>query len=328
VAISIQRKTDITDEQEFTTGQPFNAESFEFQCDKLTMILQEINASVCDCSAAKVIVPPPPDPVYCKVYACDAYKTAGEALFENFWPMNGSTANTAPGGTGLGVFGTVTYNTLGNLLTDSCFGTKGMFADGSNGARSTSSVISSPGKSGMFSGFLKLTASTSVTLFSNLYYLRQGDQELIYLVWTSGFGNGLQLRCSFPDNVGAVLVNIPSGLSTSTPNHVFLAWRIENVTLTSTRRIYFTLYLDFVEVITSSATFTDPTPWSLNWSPDFRIGANGGDGGFVTQFVGHSPFAPDDLADCAPIVAALHEAYLRNDVDYVDPDPECVPPPE
>lgn len=50
-AISIQRKTDITDEQTFPAGLPFNAESFEFQADKLTMILQELTSHKCDCSA-------------------------------------------------------------------------------------------------------------------------------------------------------------------------------------------------------------------------------------------------------------------------------------
>jgi Concanavalin A-like lectin/glucanases superfamily len=56
-SISIHRVTDITDEQEFSTGQPFNAESFEFQCDKLTMILQELNATKCDCAEYGIPVP-------------------------------------------------------------------------------------------------------------------------------------------------------------------------------------------------------------------------------------------------------------------------------
>lgn len=55
VSISINRVTDITDEQDFPTGEPFNAESFEFQADKLTLILQEINAVVCDCRGKEVV---------------------------------------------------------------------------------------------------------------------------------------------------------------------------------------------------------------------------------------------------------------------------------
>lgn len=64
VSISINRKTAITDEQDFVSGTAFNAESFEFQADKLTLILQEINAQVCDCSDTPPPTPPPiPPPV-------------------------------------------------------------------------------------------------------------------------------------------------------------------------------------------------------------------------------------------------------------------------
>jgi hypothetical protein len=327
LAISIQRKTNITDEQEFTTGQPFNAESFEFQCDKLTMILQEINASVCDCSGVEE--PEPPDPVYCKVYECDAYKTAGESLFQNFWPMDGSGANTAPGGVGLANTGGPFYGEPSSkLLTDSCPGVDGVRVTGSAGLYSTSSAVVSPGKNGMVAGFLKLSGGNSVTIISNKYYSKSGTLELIDLSWVSGGSGGLRARFTFRGDVQVTLVNVPSGLSVSTPKHVFFAWRIVDETPQKNRRVYFSLYIDFVEIITSNALFISADGTPLNWNPDFRIGDIAGTGQCYAQFVGQSPYAPADLADVAPIVAALQEAYQRNDVDYVDPDPECVPAPE
>jgi hypothetical protein len=47
--LSIQRKTEISNEQQFPEERPFKTESFEFGVDKLTMILQEIDARACDC---------------------------------------------------------------------------------------------------------------------------------------------------------------------------------------------------------------------------------------------------------------------------------------
>jgi hypothetical protein len=49
VSISVNRSTPITDTQDFPNGEAFNAQAYEYQADKLTLILQEINASVCDC---------------------------------------------------------------------------------------------------------------------------------------------------------------------------------------------------------------------------------------------------------------------------------------
>ena len=49
VSISINRLTPITDTQDFPNGEAFNAQAYEYQADKLTLILQELNASVCDC---------------------------------------------------------------------------------------------------------------------------------------------------------------------------------------------------------------------------------------------------------------------------------------
>lgn len=53
VSISINRATPTTDAQTFTDGEVFNAESFEYQADKLTLILQEINATICDCKSTQ-----------------------------------------------------------------------------------------------------------------------------------------------------------------------------------------------------------------------------------------------------------------------------------
>ncbi len=58
-SISINRKTPITDTQEFPAGEAFNAQAYEFQADKLTMVLQEANALVCDCRGGSVPIVAP-----------------------------------------------------------------------------------------------------------------------------------------------------------------------------------------------------------------------------------------------------------------------------
>lgn len=122
-AISIQRKTDITDEQEFPTGQAFNAESFEFQADKLTMILQELNAHKCDCSSiggGGGTVPPPPG------YSCSAYEEALLAsTATDVWLMTDKVGNWAAGATISAERSTMTLKTPnGGVVT-----TPGVLAD-------------------------------------------------------------------------------------------------------------------------------------------------------------------------------------------------------
>lgn len=47
----IKRSTFINNEQVFEAGKPFQPEAFEFAIDKVTMIPQELEGHLCDCSS-------------------------------------------------------------------------------------------------------------------------------------------------------------------------------------------------------------------------------------------------------------------------------------
>ena len=74
--LSIERKTPITNEFEAEPLQPFDAEQFEYQIDKMTFILQEIEGHYCDCR--NVVDDPGGEDgfeIYCREFDCAAYET-------------------------------------------------------------------------------------------------------------------------------------------------------------------------------------------------------------------------------------------------------------
>jgi len=92
--LQIERKTPITNDVLFVAYDEFNAEQFEYAMDKICFIEQEIEGHACDCRGPELPWPPDPDdPVLCKVYSCSAYKDAITASGQPFWPMDeGNTA--------------------------------------------------------------------------------------------------------------------------------------------------------------------------------------------------------------------------------------------
>jgi hypothetical protein len=56
--LSVERSTPITNDQVFANNTPFSGEAFEFQIDKITMILQEIEGHICNCADNSSPLPP------------------------------------------------------------------------------------------------------------------------------------------------------------------------------------------------------------------------------------------------------------------------------
>lgn len=88
LGISIQRKTEIVNDQVFDAGIEFSGEAWEFAVDKLTMILQEIDGTICDCRHVDV-----PDEFF--IWATDLYNS-GE-LFSGYHNGYGMVASDDTG---------------------------------------------------------------------------------------------------------------------------------------------------------------------------------------------------------------------------------------
>jgi hypothetical protein len=88
-SLSIERVTNVDNDVPAVEGEAFVSEGWEYQLDRFTLRLQEIEAHACDCSeedtfpeGPPVVVPPLAG---CEPYACDAFETALSVAAPYVW---------------------------------------------------------------------------------------------------------------------------------------------------------------------------------------------------------------------------------------------------
>lgn len=305
VAVSIQRKSDITDEQEFTTGQPFNAESFEFQCDKLTMILQEINAAKCDCSS---IVKS-----FCRAYSCDAWAKAARNTLQHFWAcedVSGGLANSSliPGGSGL--IAATSPNGPGsydqpNIIPSACAGARSVRIY-NNAGWLNASIVNTNLTGGVMAGYVSPGTDGGLTICS----WRTSAQNSPGIELQKG-GPGIEIYANLGRYVDSFELIYASSMSD--PTHLIVKFDfVQNAPKN------WTLNAEVWRNGVSSGPIShiiSTAEAGLTLSNFFSLGAATGSGNaYVSQF---------GFGNSSVSIPALLEGYARQSPYYVDPDPAC-----
>ena len=317
-AIAILRFTEITNDQTFTAFTEFSPESFEFQADKLTMILQEIEGHICDCRSTPA-------------QECDEFsETALTDYMGIYFGANGS-ANLWILDESSGVSSFQDYFNIQDIDAYSTTSTSSMLNDG----RSASTIGSSKGSS-LNSNAELLIDGGLIGSFGFIFDPSgTASMTIMDLRWGASSATG-QIRAGFDGTDGLSIVLTAggdtvalsflsafsgSGICGLGGHFILITYDVRPKTLLNVTDVYLNVYIDGEPVYSEPALFSVDGAWTPFGSPKPGLGGSGGTGS-----AGKAQYAMTfnyQLADAA--VAGLWEAMTQTCIDFIDTSTVCIP---
>ena len=297
--LAIQRSTPITNDQVFADKQPFNTDAYEFQVDKLTLILQEIEGHICDCR--KLNGGGSAISHFCRYYFCNAYQQGLQASSaHSVWLLNNNAVapnpfpkakNLDPSWIGTDSATPGTAGTQGPALLSSPCAGEG-YSLSVDGMAFDSGTITYT----FTASFLHKYDGVTTVL---MYYGYQNSGTLIIL---SNHTLSTTLTLQFSKG-GLEEINMPGFFATSTETCVI------SLSYDQATRVW-KIYKNWVLYQTGVSTTV-------------CTNVSGVKNNKVNPYSSHFALWSAPVSDAE--VAALRTAWLQNDPTYVDPDSWCTP---
>jgi hypothetical protein len=312
LGLSIQRKTEIINDQDFTYADgSFNAAAFENALDRLTFILQEIDGTICNCSDSGGEIPASE---FCQPYVCSAYTEAVVASDAPVVYLMNEGGSTLTSGT------TVTNFTRTNM---------------------TSMITGTPTdvERSILAGVPFCGGDTVYQIDNDGYYIGNFVEPKFSEDGNYKFSISAVIHETFQHNVDDTIFRFDEAsgappqliIQRQNANDLFIDWDLSFSADSSytmpgffiNKPIVFTFAIDetgfsiFKDwTLIDTYVFTDPLDRNVT-DTDFKMGH--------AQYSHLMIWGQRRLQPTDQVVTDLFSAWSQNQLGYIDPDPECLP---
>jgi hypothetical protein len=252
----------------------------------------------------------------CKVYECDSFQNALAAEFKLLWLMDDNPVGSTITDINLGAVVNLgpDVGEMASIMQDVCVAEGGSLIGGTQDSSGSLPDMSQYTSTlfGSFAALFDPAGIESINAINQIYAATLGSGLVVGLTLTGNDvsvrtkWNSIQDTTTFPNVVAA------------TGSYVILNWTIDESDPNLTN-VAWELFVDFVSVGTGSQTTTN-TPLLITGATEFYLW-RGGVGEARMQYLTFN-----DLQITAEQMQILSDAWDQNEVGYIDPNPNCIPP--